>query len=138
MGRHIVCQQAVTTICKALFHADCRADRQSPSAVPPRNRRLRASTLLVGAAKLAQQTRTIDARIVRKFAAHRTSLQGTPLAFAAGFLTGGGSVHGLMADALDHRATYGESICPYCGVGCRLWAEIGYGNVLRVKGAADA
>ena len=43
-----------------------------------------------------------------------------------------------MADALDHRATYGESICPYCGVGCRLWAEIGYGNVLRVKGAADA
>lgn len=43
-----------------------------------------------------------------------------------------------MADALDHRASYGESICPYCGVGCRLWAEMAYGKVLRVKGAADA
>ncbi|HUE74481.1 MAG TPA: hypothetical protein VMP01_26595, partial [Pirellulaceae bacterium] len=43
-----------------------------------------------------------------------------------------------MADALDHRATYGESVCPYCGVGCRLWAEMAYGKVLRVKGAADA
>lgn len=36
---------------------------------------------------------------------------------------------------IDHRATYGESICPYCGVGCRLWAEVAYGRVLRVKGA---
>ncbi len=43
-----------------------------------------------------------------------------------------------MADALDHRATYGESICPYCGVGCRLWAEMAYGKVLRVKGATEA
>lgn len=43
-----------------------------------------------------------------------------------------------MADALDHRASYGESVCPYCGVGCRLWAEMGYGRVLRVKGVADA
>ncbi len=43
-----------------------------------------------------------------------------------------------MADVLDHRASYGESVCPYCGVGCRLWAEVGYGKVLRVKGAADA
>jgi ferredoxin-nitrate reductase len=38
----------------------------------------------------------------------------------------------------DHRATSGESICPYCGVGCRLWSEVGYGRVLRVKGVADA
>ena len=36
---------------------------------------------------------------------------------------------------LDHRASYGETICPYCGVGCRLWADVGYGKVLRVKGA---
>jgi ferredoxin-nitrate reductase len=36
---------------------------------------------------------------------------------------------------VDHRATYGEAICPYCGVGCRLWAEMAYGSVLRVKGA---
>lgn len=38
----------------------------------------------------------------------------------------------------DHRATTGETICPYCGVGCRLWAEMAYGRVLRVKGVADA
>ena len=43
-----------------------------------------------------------------------------------------------MPDVLDHRATYGESVCPYCGVGCRLWAEMAYGRVLRVKGAVDA
>ena len=36
---------------------------------------------------------------------------------------------------IDHRATIGEAICPYCGVGCRLWAEAAYGAVLRVKGA---
>jgi ferredoxin-nitrate reductase len=39
---------------------------------------------------------------------------------------------------LDHRATIGEAICPYCGVGCRLWLEAAYGEVLRVKGCADA
>jgi ferredoxin-nitrate reductase len=39
---------------------------------------------------------------------------------------------------LDHRATDGEAICPYCGVGCRLWIEAAYGEVLRVKGCADA
>jgi ferredoxin-nitrate reductase len=39
---------------------------------------------------------------------------------------------------LDHRATTGEAICPYCGVGCRLWMEAAYGEVLRVKGCADA
>jgi ferredoxin-nitrate reductase len=40
--------------------------------------------------------------------------------------------------SVDHRATDGEAICPYCGVGCRLWAEAAYGTVLRVKGVADA
>jgi ferredoxin-nitrate reductase len=39
---------------------------------------------------------------------------------------------------VDHRATDGEAICPYCGVGCRLWAEAAYGTVLRVKGVAEA
>jgi ferredoxin-nitrate reductase len=39
---------------------------------------------------------------------------------------------------IDHRATTGEAICPYCGVGCRLWIEAAYGEVLRVKGCADA
>lgn len=43
-----------------------------------------------------------------------------------------------MKPPLDHRATIGEAICPYCGVGCRLWAEAAYGQVLRVKGAVDA
>lgn len=43
-----------------------------------------------------------------------------------------------MTQTLDHRATYGETVCPYCGVGCRLWAEMGYGKVLRVKGVSDA
>jgi anaerobic selenocysteine-containing dehydrogenase len=38
----------------------------------------------------------------------------------------------------DHRATSGEAICPYCGVGCRLWMEAAYGQVLRVKGCAAA
>lgn len=44
----------------------------------------------------------------------------------------------LPKPELDHGATTGEAICPYCGVGCRLWAEAAYGTVLRVKGAADA
>jgi ferredoxin-nitrate reductase len=39
---------------------------------------------------------------------------------------------------VDHHATIGEAICPYCGVGCRLWAEAAYGTVLRVKGAENA
>jgi ferredoxin-nitrate reductase len=39
---------------------------------------------------------------------------------------------------IDHRATIGQAICPYCGVGCRLWAEAAYGTVLRVKGAPEA
>lgn len=39
---------------------------------------------------------------------------------------------------LDHRATIAEAVCPYCGVGCRLWAESAYGQVLRIKAVADA
>lgn len=42
------------------------------------------------------------------------------------------------ATIVDHRAVTGEAICPYCGVGCRLWAEAAYGTVLRVKGAPEA
>ncbi len=40
--------------------------------------------------------------------------------------------------AVDHRASTGEAICPYCGVGCRLWAEAAYGTILRVKGVRAA
>jgi len=38
----------------------------------------------------------------------------------------------------DGRTTTGEAICPYCGVGCRLWMEAAYGGLIRVKGVADA
>src|SRR5206468_4242362 len=38
----------------------------------------------------------------------------------------------------DGRATRAQAICPYCGVGCRLWVESAYGEVIRVKGVADA
>jgi ferredoxin-nitrate reductase len=38
----------------------------------------------------------------------------------------------------DGRTTKGQAICPYCGVGCRLWMESAYGEVIRVKGVADA
>src|SRR5262245_12749038 len=32
----------------------------------------------------------------------------------------------------------GESICPYCGVGCRLRLDGPVGPALRVRGVADA
>src|SRR4051794_14868594 len=38
----------------------------------------------------------------------------------------------------DGRTNQGEAICPYCGVGCRLWMESANGKVIRVKGVADA
>ena len=38
----------------------------------------------------------------------------------------------------DGQTTDGESICPYCGVGCRLWVESAYNQIIRVKGVADA
>jgi ferredoxin-nitrate reductase len=41
-------------------------------------------------------------------------------------------------DTHDATAIHGEAICPYCGVGCRLWIEAAYGQILRVKGCADA
>ena len=43
-----------------------------------------------------------------------------------------------MKRTISHEPTTGEVICPYCGVGCRLWVEAAYGEVLRVKGVADA
>ncbi len=38
----------------------------------------------------------------------------------------------------DGQTRDAESICPYCGVGCRLWAESVYNQIIRVKGVADA
>lgn len=43
-----------------------------------------------------------------------------------------------MNKPISHRATIGEAVCPYCGVGCRLWAEAAYNEILRVKGAPEA
>src|SRR5262245_20535933 len=36
------------------------------------------------------------------------------------------------------QTTKGQAICPYCGVGCRLWMESVDGELIRVKGVADA
>ena len=36
------------------------------------------------------------------------------------------------------QITRGQSICPYCGVGCRLWIEAAHGALIRVTGVADA
>jgi ferredoxin-nitrate reductase len=41
-------------------------------------------------------------------------------------------------DSSDATAVIGEAICPYCGVGCRLWMEAAYGEIMRVKGCAEA
>ena len=38
----------------------------------------------------------------------------------------------------DGRTTAGEAICPYCGVGCRLWVESASNAIIRIKGVADA
>lgn len=38
----------------------------------------------------------------------------------------------------DGSTIRGQAICPYCGVGCRLWVESAYGQVIRVKGVEDA
>src|SRR3954463_6402874 len=38
----------------------------------------------------------------------------------------------------DGRTTKGQAICPYCGVGCRLWMESAYNDLIRIKAVADA
>src|SRR5438128_1049495 len=40
--------------------------------------------------------------------------------------------------ALSSLPVLGESICPYCGVGCRLQLDGEAGPGLRVRGVADA
>ena len=36
------------------------------------------------------------------------------------------------------ETTKAQAICPYCGVGCRLWMEAAGGTLIRVGGVADA
>jgi ferredoxin-nitrate reductase len=38
----------------------------------------------------------------------------------------------------DSGVHSGEAICPYCGVGCRVWVEAEGNRLLRVKGVEDA
>src|SRR5437588_3688362 len=44
----------------------------------------------------------------------------------------------MTTPLIRHQTTKGEAICPYCGVGCRLRMESAGGELLRVKGVADA
>jgi ferredoxin-nitrate reductase len=36
------------------------------------------------------------------------------------------------------QITSAQAICPYCGVGCRLWIEAAHGELIRVTGVGDA
>ena len=44
----------------------------------------------------------------------------------------------MTTPLIMQQTTKGQAICPYCGVGCRLWMEAADGKLLRVKGVADA
>ena len=44
----------------------------------------------------------------------------------------------MTTPMISQETTKGQAICPYCGVGCRLWMESAYGELIRVKGVADA
>jgi len=44
----------------------------------------------------------------------------------------------MTSPLITQQITRGQSICPYCGVGCRLWIESAHGELIRVKGVADA
>ncbi len=44
----------------------------------------------------------------------------------------------MTTPPIMQQTTKGQAICPYCGVGCRLWMESADGELIRVKGVADA
>ncbi len=44
----------------------------------------------------------------------------------------------MTTPLIKQPTTKGQAICPYCGVGCRLWMESAGGELIRVKGVADA
>src|SRR2546428_14158757 len=44
----------------------------------------------------------------------------------------------MTTPLIIQETTKGQAICPYCGVGCRLLMESSYGELIRVKGVADA
>jgi ferredoxin-nitrate reductase len=43
-----------------------------------------------------------------------------------------------LGDGGTALAAYGVGICPYCGVGCRVWVEADDNRLIRVNGVADA
>jgi predicted molibdopterin-dependent oxidoreductase YjgC len=44
----------------------------------------------------------------------------------------------MTVPLIRQATTTGQAICPYCGVGCRLWMESANGELIRVTGVADA
>ena len=44
----------------------------------------------------------------------------------------------MTTPLIMQQTTRGQAICPYCGVGCRLWMESADGKLIRVKGVDDA
>src|SRR6266436_269592 len=44
----------------------------------------------------------------------------------------------MTTPSMVQETTKGQAICPYCGVGCRLWMESANGELIRIKGVADA
>ena len=44
----------------------------------------------------------------------------------------------MTTPLITQETTKGQAICPYCGVGCRLLMEAANGELIRVRGVADA
>ena len=44
----------------------------------------------------------------------------------------------MTTPLIIQETTKGQAICPYCGVGCRLLMESANGELIRVRGVADA
>src|SRR4029077_1186989 len=44
----------------------------------------------------------------------------------------------MTTPMITQETTKGQAICPYCGVGCRLLMETANGELIRVRGVADA
>ncbi|HLB75995.1 MAG TPA: molybdopterin-dependent oxidoreductase, partial [Candidatus Dormibacteraeota bacterium] len=44
----------------------------------------------------------------------------------------------MTTPLITQETTKGQAICPYCGVGCRLLMESANGELIRVRGVADA
>jgi assimilatory nitrate reductase catalytic subunit len=54
------------------------------------------------------------------------------------FLSDAAEEEMMTTPLIIQETTKGQAICPYCGVGCRLSMESADGELIRVKGVADA